>query len=577
MGVAVLVSPGCGGGGDKERETAFEPVPDELIDDPRFGVYPADRVDAVLGMPMVILVELAGGYLPEDIGAVRLDDGRELESEVVWFGVSAQPASGQWLDPAGVWRVRTLDEVLESGRPSAESGTWAILLDPPIDAVGQGLWIAGRRHTVNWLPDTSVVASRATSRAWASPVPREMRRSARLRFLVEPLGQNPLSRWRLRLLMGELSPKAERRVVDLDGRIRRPERGAVSEDRFGHEALERLARQRESLWAIALARLDQADDALAARVRERLVAVVDFGAGEVAPFWTVDENDLRVLLADMLDQRLSTRERSRRARVWLESQPDSLAWVVSDAPRSDALTGEPVSTVAIANASGASVLTSVRAARERTGSELSPLAAFRARAYEVPVVTTGTDLPRVWTSVGESERVLSVPGALLEVEPPGLRIERFFGDWSLRTLWAQAGPPAPGGESSLCGALLYKDPLGRWMLYVECQSLPGQVAGERLRLTFGPEGGAGSRVLEFTPETEPEDSVVDVGRFPGGWFVRAVVPAESIEREAGVLRLGLERFDALGRRSTWPRPMLPWQGEAPRALIDLSAWDKAGR
>lgn len=138
MGVAVLVSPGCGGGGDKERETAFEPVPDELIDDPRFGVYPADRVDAVLGMPMVILVELAGGYLPEDIGAVRLDDGRELESEVVWFGVSAQPASGQWLDPAGVWRVRTLDGCSRAEGLAPRAGHGRYCLTHPSTRWGRG-------------------------------------------------------------------------------------------------------------------------------------------------------------------------------------------------------------------------------------------------------------------------------------------------------------------------------------------------------------------------------------------------------------------------------------------------------
>jgi hypothetical protein len=41
--------------------------------------------------------------------------------------------------------------------------------------------------------------------------------------------------------------------------------------------------------------------------------------------------------------------------------------------------------------------------------------------------------------------------------------------------------------------------------------------------------------------------------------------------------IGIERVDARGRRFAWPEPMLPWQIEPARVIIDLGAWDELAR
>jgi len=570
----------------------WEPVTPEFMQDPRFGVFVTGRVDAVLGTPLVILIELAGEFPAEDVGPVVLDDGRELETELYWLGVKPGELGTSWLVPAGEWSARTLDEVLAGGVPRGEVGTWALVIDPPIDAVGQGLWIAGQRRTVNWLPDPAVVASRVSSRAWLSPLPPAMRESSKLRYLVEPERTSPFRRWRYKLMVGELSPVIERRIVELDGSVRRPPRTGEVEWTAGQmvsRVLETLARQQESKWAIALARLDQADDELAEAVRRRLCAVADFGASELAPVWPIGQEGIDRLLSDLLDQQLRPRERARRARIWLDEQPTSMAWVVSDAPLADGNSGSARTVIAAANIDYESKLTSVSSLVGGDSSDLSTLSPLTARAYEVTSRVRTGETPVVVARVGEEEHRLSVGGARLSATPPGLRIDRFAGDWTLAAMHAGEPNAWPGGEAWRTGALLYREPAGRWMLYVECASQDAKSSQERVRITLGAEGSPGDLVIELSPTKEagvefggvlnlaadfaPE---AEVSTFPGGWSARLVIPERAFESRGELLRIGVERQDALVRRSAWPRAMLPWQGSCARAAIDLSEWGGLG-
>lgn len=588
--LAALVSlvPGCGP--SEPDPGPWEPVAPEFMADPRFGVFVPGRIDAVLGSPLVVILELAGGFPAEEVGAVKLDDGREIPTRIVWVGVRPGEAGSTWLPPSGEWAARTAEEVAAGSVPAGETGSWAIVVDPPIDAVGQGIWIAGQRHAVNWLPDASVIASRVSPRAWASPLPPMMRGSGRLRFLVETERASPMRRWRYKLMAGELMPSLERRVVDLDGRVRRDGPGGVewSAGEMASEVLETLAVQQESKWAIALARLDQADDELAEGVRQRLCAVVDFGAGEVAPLWPVDEEGLDRLLSDLLDQQLAPRERARRARLWLDDQPASAAWVVSDAPRADGVTGEPRAIVAAANLSYNSRLASVSPAGAADSAELSPLAPLTARASEVSVPRRAGEAAVLSARVGEDSHRLPVPFAQLPASPPGLRIESFAGDWTMASLLAGEALAPMGGGAFRTGALLYREPGGRWMLYVECASQRPESPSERVRVTLGAEGSSDEALVLLSPsgavsaeavqgggkaDFEPE---AEVSTFPGGWSARLVIPERVIEARGSALRLGIERIDALGRRSAWPRALLPWQGTCGRAAIDLSAWGGLG-
>lgn len=589
--VAGVVLTGCGS--NEPDPGPWEPVAPEFMDDPRFGVFVSGRIDAVLGTPLVILIELAGDFPAEDVGPVTLDDGRELETRMYWLGVIPGEPGESWLLPSGDWTARTVDEVASGSVPRGEVGTWALVIDPPIDAVGQGLWIAGQRRTVNWLPDPAVVASRVSSRAWLSPLPPVMRESSKLRYIVEPERASPFRRWRYKLMVGELSPVVERRVVDLDGNVRRPQRFGDIEwttGRMTSSVLETLARQQESKWAIALARLDQADDELAEEVRRRLCAVVDFGAGELAPVWPVQQEGIDRLLSDMLDQQLGSRERARRARIWLDEQQTSIAWVVSDAPRADGASGQPRTVIAAANIDYGSKLTSVSSLIGGESSDLSTLAPLTARAYEVTNRVRTGETPIVIARVGEEEHRLSVGGASLVATPPGLRIDQLAGDWTLASMLAGAPSASAGGESWHTRALLYREPAGRWMLYVQCGTQNNSSSEERVRITLGAEGSPGDLVIELSPVREAIvevgggvlnapagfDPEVEIDTFPGGWSARLVVPERAIESRGDMLRIGLERHDALARRSAWPRAMLPWQGSCARAAVDLSKWGGIG-
>ncbi len=568
----------------------WNPVAPEFMDDPRFGVYVSGRIDAVLGTPLVILIELAGDFPAEDVGPAVLDDGRELETELFWIGVRPGDPGTSWLAPSGEWTARTAEEVRSGSVPRDEVGTWALLVDPPIDAVGQGLWIAGQRRSVNWLPDPAVVASRVSSRAWLSPLPVAMRESSKLRFLVEPERTSPLRRWRYKLMVGELSPVVERRIVELDGSVRRPARQGEIEWSTGamiSRVLETLASQQESKWAIALARLDQADDALAEEVRRRLCAVVDFGAGEIAPVWPVRQEGIDRLLSDLLDQQLTSRERARRAKLWLDDQSTSIAWIVSDAPRAVGATGEPRTVVAAANIAYESRLTAVSNVSSDESSDLTTLAPLTARAFEATSRARPGEIPIVRARVGEEEHRLGVGFVGLRAAPPGLQIDQFAGDWTLASMLAGTPLTPTGGAAWQTGALLYCDPAGTWMLFVQCSTPKNDSPEERLRLTLGSEGSTNDIVIEYSSTSEP---VVEMGpgtvlspveaftpeaeidTFPGGWSVRLVVPDRVIESRGALMRLGIERRDALARRSAWPRAMLPWQGEGARAEIDLTTW-----
>jgi len=577
--------------GPKEPDPGpWEPVAPEFMEDPRFGVFVSGRIDAVLGMPLVVLIELAGDFPAADVGPVVLDDGRELETEIYWIGVKPGDPGASWLLPPGEWTARTVEEVSRGETPKGEIGTWALLVDPPIDAVGQGLWIAGQRRTVNWLPDPAIVASKVSSRAWISPLPPAMRESSKLRFLVEPERTSPLRRWRYKLMAGELSPVVERRIVELDGSVRRPTREGAIEWSTGSmisRVLETLASQQESKWAIALARLDQADDELAEAVRRRLCAVVDFGAGEIAPVWPVAQEGIDRLLSDLLDQQLSPRERARRARLWLQEQQTSIAWIVSDAPRADGATGEPRTVVAAANMGYESKLTSISNAASSETSDLSTLSPLTARAFEVTSKVRTGEIPVVQARVGEEEHRLSVNAVGLKAAPPGLRIDRFAGDWTLASMLVGTPLAPTGGDAWRTGALLYREPAGRWMLFVQCDTPQNDASEERIRLTLGTEGAANDMVIELSPTREPVVEMgvgnvlapieaftpeAEVNSFPRGWSVRLVIPDRVIEARGTQLRLGIERRDALARRSAWPRAMLPWQGECARSAIDLSAW-----
>jgi hypothetical protein len=115
-------------------------------------------------------------------------------------------------------------------------------------------------------------------------------------------------------------------------------------------------------------------------------------------------------------------------------------------------------------------------------------------------------------------------------------------------------------------------------VYVECRVLAGQGdAGlEAVTLAFG-EGAANAVRVESTGKVTRLDGTAlteaAVATKPTSWSFRLEVPSQAIERE-GRVRLGVMRTNALGRRSAWPLPLLPWQTLPSRRVFDVSGWNQ---
>ncbi len=559
------------------RQPPFGPPPD--VSDPRFGVFVPNRVDAVLGERMVIPVELAGDFRPADVGLVQLDDGRRLPTDLVWISdpVPADAGPRPWLPRTG--RV-TVARPGEAGA-GVGRGRWVIVFDPPIDAVGQGVWLAGRRVPVNWLPDPREIAMRIPSEAWSSPLPAGIRRAGGLQALLEPIRGIPSRRWRAKLVSGELTPGSEDPIVAADGSLRREGLRQLPEARFPDPALDAAARFTESRWLIGLARLYEADTDISLAVRRRLSGVVDFGDGAIAPVWSTDEDASGQLVDDLTDQTLSGRERSRRAELWLGEQPSGVAWVLSDAGRAFAA-GEPLTTVALLNPTWDTVFASLESWAASEAALLEPLAPLSARAEEIGSRPAGVSRAAVVATIGDEEFQLLAGAADAVARPPGLRVPSLLLDITLEELLNQRRTAARQDATS---ALLYLDHRDRWVLYIECQT-DGRTPADDDTVTVTL-GAVGSRVEADVIATA--DGIVglrdggigatldqpleaEVARYEGGWSFRLTIPERFIE-DGRAFRFGMQRLTDRGVRSAWPRAMLPWQRSVPRAAVDFAKWN----
>jgi hypothetical protein len=535
------------------------------------SIHPTEaRTDLVPGRTLVLPVTLEGPYDPTRPLPVVLDDGRKLPASLHWISVAPRPdAAPAWLPPDGVWSSTPAN----AGVRPPGVGFWAVVVDVPIDALGQGFWLGRERTPLNWLPDPEPppAAGRAPRAVNADPAV-----ASRLERFLETERASPLRRWRYRLLTAGLG-------------------GSVGSDAFPDSVLEALARQVESRWRVALDRLAREDRDLAERVRQRLVTTVDFGAGVMAPAWPAVAADLDTLQLDLLDPRSKPGDRASRARGWLDSLPQASAWVVDDAGMSDAMTAAPLVTLGVANLSDRATLAWATTSDGTEGPELVPVEPGVTRQLTIALPRDaaqpgGPAVDRVTVHAGRWAVQLPVPATRMQAAPPGLRLGPFYRDWTMPAWLAGAAQglqdvtASDGSAWDAAGVLLRAEPAADsnssgWTLIVECRQGATHVADETLRVWFGPFGSPSATVRVTRSGAISDESRVPKGLDAGAsvarredrWMARLSVPASCVEPD-GTIRLGLERVDALGRHSAWPRPMLPWQFEPARAAIDTRAW-----
>jgi hypothetical protein len=543
---------------------------------PRQGENAADgRFDATPGRSLIVPLGPDSGRLA--IRRVALADGRALPVgvwRIVRTGVDAEGAAAGWIGSAGRWEARRE----EPTSPAAEPGSFRVaIIDIPADAAGATLWIDGKATPVNWLADPDQVLE-PRPEFWPPLMPDHGRENQYLRAVLRDAATSPLERWRVRLLLDGL-------------------RGLEGPIPFEDPVIEALAQQVERRWRLAFARIGVQDRRLAGELKYRLCAVMDFGEGVVAPAWAGDAASLERLLGDALDARRDEATVVDRVRAWLEDQPQGAVWVHDDGGLLN-LEGRPVPCIGVANLSARPVPAWAWLGNEEPPAPdlhvVAPWSSMTLVPPESPAATEVSGAVReVRVHLGPFDATVPVAGEAERVLPPGATASDFVLDLTLRS-WYYAMPETVP-EAWRTTARLYRTPmtperaaagLSPWDLYVQCSLVPGvgAVRKESVTVVMGPQGSP-RLALRVTPGGEPgkigpdgaerawEHRVVSLKR-DGAWAFTMPVPVEATERAGATLHLGLVRTDAAGRRSSWPRPMLPWRQLPPARAFDLRAWSQ---
>lgn len=548
------------------------------------------RVDAFPGAQLVITLPPS----PEPPDADATLDGRRVPASAHRVNIQMPPdgqrTSQAWLPAPGRWSTVPAKE-----RPRG-LGAWAVVVETPEATQARVLEVAGRRFQVNWLPSTALLpsprqeVSEPLLNPWRPVLDEPTASDTGLLARVLDEAASPLTRWRFRLLLDGLTTLE----------------GHPAAEPFPDPIVEAIARQNEDRWRVAIAWLWSASPDLAWRLKQRLAAVADFGGGVYAPAWSVDHAALDRLLDDMLNPALSPERRRDLAEAWLRAQPAGVAWVLDDGGVLGDERGAIIAAVGFTNLTDHATRAWVDTAA-RADAEFRPMLSLTTLKLLVPVPPCAGE-PVLTTPltahVGATSAALPVLCARVPVEPPGLPIGPLLSDYTMQA-WL-AGPGAaldlmPRPEWTTA-ALLHRPPpdptapasaveARRWELLVECRMATGilDVAAlqrESVRMFFGPTDlptaalrvdltGTVTSELPLDPDAPPElappAQKVEITRAADRWSFRLALPPGAVEKD-GTVRLSVVRTDALGRRSAWPRAMLPWQRHPGRAALDVRAW-----
>jgi hypothetical protein len=547
------------------------------------------RVDAFPGSRLVITLPPS----PEPPDADAILDGRRIPTAAYRVYVQMPPDGGRtsqaWLPAPGRWSTIPAKE-----RPRG-IGPWVIVIDTPEDSQARVLEVAGKQYQVNWLPSTALLpsprleVSEPLLNPWRPVIEEPIASDTGLLARVLDEAASPITRWRFRLLLDGLTT--------LDGH--------PAAEPFSDPIIEAIARQNEDRWRVAIAWLWSASPELAWRFKQRLAAVADFG-GVYAPAWSVDHAALDRLLEDMLSPAITPERRRDLAEAWLRTQPSGVSWILDDGGVLDNDRTSIIATVGFTNLADHATRAWVDTVT-RADADFRPLPSLSTLKLLVPVPSC-TGEPVLTTPltahVGSASAVHPVLCTRIPVQPPGLSIGPLLRDYTMHA-WL-AGPYAapdlvPRAEWSTA-ALLHRPPpdptvpesaveARRWELLVECRMAPGildveALKREAVRIYFGPTDrptaalrvdltGTVTNELppnpDIPPELIPPPQKVEIVRGADRWSFRLTLPPGAVEKD-GTVRIAIVRTDALGQRSSWPRPMLPWQQQPGRAALDVRAW-----
>ncbi len=476
-------------------------------------------------------------------------------------------SSTRWLATSRAWRPVSSDSA-----PARFSTIDILIVSPPNNAQGNLLY-EGEIVQVQWCDEPHL----ETSRLFAlSPAPAALRSPAGQSQLFQSLApalQDPTERWRVRLLADRLRASGFEILAD-----------RLDQISLGSEALETVATTLELQWRRGLDRLVAADPVMAREVAEALTRIATVN-GLVRPTWTPAvvtglAGGVDRLFSDLLDEKLSIATLLARVDAWLDTQPRAVAWVMDDAGAADPNGGLALSRAGVVDLAGRGGMAQAEFNEDRPGPGVmvTPLGGASIVASESMAMSA---IP-MRISLGDWSVERQVVAGALGAQPPGMPLSPFLQPWTLST-WLVGSPiPAPRDEAT--AALLVRRVDGAWEIRLECRTPTSELpAGDMVRLWFGssrqprailridPRGFIIDELEPVGEDESPTRTPVVIQRGDDRWSCIIDLPPEMIEA-GSMVRLGLERRQADGTRSLWPRPVLPEQDQPGRALIRLDHW-----
>lgn len=553
-----------------------------------------ERIDAIIDRALVVPVRVSPGTKLREPIRVRLDDGRELTSELALVRSTPPPTRARppWSGDTRTWSV---ERASAYGTPEdTPPGAYVLIAALPVDAVGQGIWIDGERHEPNWLPAPQRVileSSRADDGFWDPALTPEQLASPLVARAVERMRANPIDRWRAELVAEGFSPERADRTTPRDTQRELDAVFAELEQDDAGSLADTLAESYRARWQLILGRLELVDPPTARDLKHTLTRTATVN-GRAVPLWNDDRATLALLAHDLLSPFVDDELRVERVRGWLDTQDQSIAWVIDDA--GDAVTpGLLIPSIGVIDARRTTGPITARVAAPGVDPVIARLEPDTVNELRVPVPapsaypyqsveTYGT----LRVQAARDTHTLRTQRVVRTVAPPGAPIGPLLSDWTLRSL-AGRDPSIgalPPPDRRVTGVLTRSAPAGTpghragWRVHIDCVA-PDENAPTSIKVWVGPRGAARA-VWTVSSEhglTESRmDSLVsqepriETARAGGVWSVSITIPSLLID-DTGVLLLGVERIDR-DHHSAWPRRMTPWDDEPGRAAFDLTGW-----
>ena len=566
----------------------------------------SERLDAIVAYPLVISLRVPEEDTLRRGVVTRLDDGRTFTSTPYWVGRVPYLSRPSWVTSFGQWEATPYDQIRRTSLQQRPPGSWFIVVPLPIDAVGQGLWFGQTRYELNWLPDPerslleadTVEHTRDFGTFWSMHLDEQTRDDPSVQDAIAQLRRDPFRHWRARLLTDGLDPdrtRARETLANTPEALRSLEL-ELSTQSPGIELLNAIARQQEARWQIILGRIWLIDPDTAERMKRSLMRTTRFN-DRTLPLWSDNQSDLAQLAHDLLSPFVNDDTRVLRAKAWLETQPRSIAWIIDDQGSIEANTERLLPTlgvISLPSEPGSSLLRIEIGLRAPQLETIPPNTQHEVSIpiEQQPVTTASPQLAtdRINLRLGHWSQSLDVLASPVPAKPPFVRIGPLLADWTMSSLINNRPLDASTlSPDRTCLGMLWRAgppdrdaPYAGWRLYLECATPDPSSPDDAITVWIGPRSfpTAGWRItsdalvqtVAGTPYGIVPQPSVETRVMQDRWIAQIDLP-EAVFDETGQLMLGIERTDADGVHSAWPRRMIPGQQEPARLLITPDEFD----